>query len=1819
MANQGYDYNSCVPLRSPLPRKDRSSYPDDTFMDQRIVDLHYKLEQKIENDSKNRMIRVVLVMFETLCLEIIQSDWKDSSLMLVYMIVPVPQILLQNEEACTDTVQMRALKDAIGILFRYGVNLLKPDVTSSSTWRVISFDNPMYNSRVSILKGHQKILSLYGYTKEMSYGLSYPDASLSPNTETVAKVAADLAIAYFEIDLYITGKHQFPRRIDNWLILHGTQFPNRTKTFNYSHKHFPTTPPSYGSYSSKNLLPDEPIMQQTKRSAAIPHVKSSYPVREPEDLPKVLTASVGQEKQSSIDDVAGKTLLPQQPSQSMPFYNQVNIKLTKCGICKQNPANMRCNVCSQPRCQRCDELWHKHPQRQGHKREPIILEELGEYPKASEPAADIPRDSRARALPVVIDKAAIRKAHLPGGSAARTDNLSPLPEEPLSRNTMGPARTNDLSDSLPLLQGKKLIAETSLVNCDFCETKPGKKRCTSCGETYCLECDDKRHSNQHRKNHIRQDVTQIIRPGNLPSNQNLDSMVSSYYSAPGVGCDDASFINSEEGLDLRAPPHDRYLQPVEKATVDSGVHTELGHNTPQTKESPSEFIPHLQGEGMAPQGSSGAVQETKFQEELGKITAEDITTMEKLFSVRGLRESEMDPGKKAALLREEQELTRKHEEFQRKLKALQGQSSGTPGTSPLGVQSGAAVTVGSAGAANTVVPQGMVVSSVTSAGNMTPSVSPVKIRQKFPDAAEPQEQNSRDIVQGDQEEGWTCQHCTFLNTNMESNICEVCDKTSFPNAKIQQKQKPKGAKSEQSNPEVKVQPLTKAETRLKNAEYFQQLEAEMLAEKRQAKQEFHSKPESFQTELAIQEPKKTVAKSKPLSDTDLLEIAQAIPTSYFTKLGFELGFSHNELRRLQVKDPRGISGGATFEMLKMWTGDVRGQEQRPKLKEALLNAGLRAYVEFLDENRFIRDEPLVSSPRPKATGNVSSRPSRMFAPSGMTSDAVSDKELMQLARMIPVSKIHDLGFNLGFSYQEVRSLMQYNRMDSYHAIFNMLQDWKMRTSGQHRKLNCALIESELGGLTLSEPVPSPNDVTKQPRGITDMELQELADSLNASDIRELGMYLGFGMAAISRYQQQAAMGSPREGTVKMLQDWIEQEPEIDHRECLANVLDQIDCMRLGEKIRTYSESTHHFDTFEESLQQQLSHATSFGDLSYVKDEVKMKYEEKRTASLKLIAELREAESQGILPGHIKCALYLMEEQGDDLADPIAWIDANWTNVINDLAQKATQELKENLEVDVDKRIIDLVQLSVESAEKCLEDCSGNIQEAVKDCTQTIQEKILEIQEVGCYSVDDIVAILKQADVRGDPEKALDALQAKAMAEYADRVWKPMHGDDNEYFQQAIKNDDRSIRMLMVEYNMFSWGRAQTAAKLIIRREFSVDDVVTAAEECGDLRRSEEFLKQQCSVCFDDLPRNKLISLINCQCMMCRGCVIQHFEIIAKDQSIMKGKCPTCDQPDLDDPAVAANYFSFLDILLREMLTAEVFELFQRKLRDWNLMQDENFCWCAHCNSGFINGAPDRRKMRCPECNKLTCFHCRKQWMEQHEGISCEAFQQWKENNDPDLQAQGLAAHLNENGIECPRCKMRYELAKGGCMHFKCPQCTFEFCCGCNQPIKRGEACAKFASCLNRGLHAHHPRDCLFYLRDEDIAYLQNILEDEGVEFNKEPPQGAEENEEGKCGVQEQKEGPNGLEDNKCGRNVTPGNAGLCRIHYIEYLVGLINGKNIDPSKNFPIAQLEVILNREEIAVPIRRPGEADPDYRRRLLQEVQTKLPLKKLSRDRAR
>lgn len=61
------------------------------------------------------------------------------------------------------------------------------------------------------------------------------------------------------------------------------------------------------------------------------------------------------------------------------------------------------------------------------------------------------------------------------------------------------------------------------------------------------------------------------------------------------------------------------------------------------------------------------------------------------------------------------------------------------------------------------------------------------------------------------------------------------------------------------------------------------------------------------------------------------------------------------------------------------------------------------------------------------------------------------------------------------------------------------------------------------------------------------------------------------------------------------------------------------------------------------------------------------------------------------------------------------------------------------------------------------------------------------------------------------------------------------------------------------------------------------------------------------------------------------------------------------------------------------------------------------------------------------------------------------------------------------------------------MHFTCSQCKYEFCYGCNKPFKMGAKCGLSDYCAKLGLHSHHPRNCLFYLRDKEPKQLQTLL------------------------------------------------------------------------------------------------------------------------------
>ncbi|XP_012541644.2 E3 ubiquitin-protein ligase lubel isoform X3 [Monomorium pharaonis] len=409
--------------------------------------------------------------------------------------------------------------------------------------------------------------------------------------------------------------------------------------------------------------------------------------------------------------------------------------------------------------------------------------------------------------------------------------------------------------------------------------------------------------------------------------------------------------------------------------------------------------------------------------------------------------------------------------------------------------------------------------------------------------------------------------------------------------------------------------------------------------------------------------------------------------------------------------------------------------------------------------------------------------------------------------------------------------------------------------------------------------------------------------------------------------------------------------------------------------------------------------------------------------------------------------------------------------------------------------------------------------------------------------------------------------------------------------------ERIARRLLAEGRAANYDEAEVAASLLTLK-FGDAEALQAAKECSSVESALAFLQQECELCTGRFAMSQMVSMLKCVHRCCNDCAKNYFTIQISDRNIMDAVCPYCKEPNLKDANEdeVLEYFSNLDIQLKTLLDPPIHELFQRKLRDRTLMQDPNFKWCIQCSSGFYADLGHKRLI-CPDCRSVTCAFCRKPWEKQHEGISCEKFAAWKDENDPDNQAAGLAKHLADNGIDCPKCKFRYSLSRGGCMHFTCSQCKYEFCCGCGKAFMMGAKCTVSPYCAKLGLHAHHPRNCFFYLRDKEPAQLQQLLRENGIDYDTEGPVG-----ERRCKVQLQKETPTGVVDAVCNSDVVEGHAGLCRIHYVEYLVRKIRLKQLEPLPLLNVDDLETCVRRAGLRLPANWYGRDPEHYRNDLVE-----------------
>uniref|UniRef100_A0A3Q0T4X8 Uncharacterized protein n=1 Tax=Amphilophus citrinellus TaxID=61819 RepID=A0A3Q0T4X8_AMPCI len=553
--------------------------------------------------------------------------------------------------------------------------------------------------------------------------------------------------------------------------------------------------------------------------------------------------------------------------------------------------------------------------------------------------------------------------------------------------------------------------------------------------------------------------------------------------------------------------------------------------------------------------------------------------------------------------------------------------------------------------------------------------------------------------------------------------------------------------------------------------------------------------------------------------------------------------------------------------------------------------------------------------------------------------------------------------------------------------------------------------------------------------------------------------------------------------------------------------------------------------------------------------------------LKLIQLIRDGEKKGVSPEEVYTS---MRVAGDSNILPCKWL-------------KMELPLLE-------------VQLSRAEAKQAWLTAGGDTERAARQALRDRLAKVKELCALGFSDEAHCHEVLRQSG--GEVRGALALLQRPLLEPFHKRIWseKPEPPVDIHH-----PDKQRICRRLLAVYDLPSWGRCELALSLLLEHSapYSLEDVVQAVQESHDREFIKRVLAKECPICLSVFPHSKMQSLTSCQCSVCCGCFQQHFTIAVRDKHIRDMVCPVCWEPDINDPEHLNSYFSTLDIQLRECLEPEVYELFHKKLTEQALIKDPKFLWCCHCSYGFIYDG-DQLKVTCFQCRNSFCAQCKKPWESQHAGLSCEQYQSWKRENDPEYQKQGLAGYLRDNGITCPNCRFQYALSKGGCMHFCCSQCRYQFCSGCNNPFHT--TCA-VDECTVSGLHAHHPRDCLFYLRDWEPSRLQALLQvNTHTHTSLKVILGL-------CGVIEQKDEGGQQPDSACGAQTQPGHAGLCEKHYREYLVSLINSHSIDPAPLYSSNELLLACRRYKVD-DTRRDGEDTFTYYSRLLEKLMGEVPL---------
>lgn len=195
---------------------------------------------------------------------------------------------------------------------------------------------------------------------------------------------------------------------------------------------------------------------------------------------------------------------------------------------------------------------------------------------------------------------------------------------------------------------------------------------------------------------------------------------------------------------------------------------------------------------------------------------------------------------------------------------------------------------------------------------------------------------------------------------------------------------------------------------------------------------------------------------------------------------------------------------------------------------------------------------------------------------------------------------------------------------------------------------------------------------------------------------------------------------------------------------------------------------------------------------------------------------------------------------------------------------------------------------------------------------------------------------------------------------------------------------------------------------------------------------DDFETFDCAICFESVQSEaEAFRLAGCHHVCCRECAIDLVETAIRAATVLSLKCP---QPQCG--------CEFPPQQVQTLLSDESWDRFQELAFLAALSKDSSVHWCPRAGCGnAVSVEPGRRHVECSLCGIVSCVQC---GAESHQG-SCKDYATWLADQP---SAEGLAAKWKmERTKPCPKCKAPIERL-GGCNHFTCPACDYQFCFLC---------------------------------------------------------------------------------------------------------------------------------------------------------------------------